>query len=255
LFWGSGVLKDGLIFFCTGLSLYFLDQLLTIGKKSFNLFASLLFLCLIFFVKVHVFFIFLPCYIAYGWSIQNNKQIMSKYLIVCGASIILLLLFPLLNPDINFLQYLANKQYEFIKLAHEAKAGSIINVNTLEPNITSVIKNSPVAFFNTLFRPHLLDSRSPLILLSALENTFIIVLTVFIFSSGIYNRRKISPMFYFSVFYVISSFILIGLIIPVMGAIVRYKVQALPYLFFILFFVVDREKVLKKFPFLNFLFK
>jgi hypothetical protein len=48
-------------------------------------------------------------------------------------------------------------------------------------------------------------------------------------------------------------FILTGLITPVMGAIVRYKVPALPFLMILLVMLIDKEKLIKKIPFLKFL--
>lgn len=47
-------------------------------------------------------------------------------------------------------------------------------------------------------------------------------------------------------------FILTGLITPVMGAIVRYKVPALPFLMILLIQLIDKEKMIQKFPFLKF---
>jgi hypothetical protein len=252
LFWGSGVLKDGLIFFCSGLALYFIGRAgSNENKKTLNLFLSIFFLLLLLFIKVHVFFIFLPCFIAYVWSMQNKKHIALKYIFTFLLFLAFLLSFHLFNENINFLQYLVSKQKEFIELAAEVKAGSIIHVNPLQPDIGSLIKNSPLAFFNTLFRPHFLDSRSPFILLSALENTFIIIFGILVLFSFRKEKIKFSPMFYFSVFYVIALFTLVGLITPVMGAMVRYKVQGIPFLFFIFLALTNKEKMINKFPFLN----
>ncbi|HKR07289.1 MAG TPA: hypothetical protein VJY62_21825 [Bacteroidia bacterium] len=252
IFWGSGVLKDGLILFCSGMTLYFMDKFCTgTNKKIPHFILSFCFLVLLLFVKVHVFFIFLPCYIAYALSIKNRKHVALKFIAVSVLFFIFLLSVPLFSRNINFLQYLAVKQKEFINLAEIVKAGSAIYIQPLEPTIWSLIKNSPVAFYNTMFRPNLLDSHSPFILLSALENIFIICFGIIALLSITKKKIKISPMFYFSVIYVVALFVLVGLITPVMGAIVRYKIQGLPFLFFIFLALMDKEKLLKRFPFLK----
>jgi hypothetical protein len=143
------------------------------------------------------------------------------------------------------------KQSEFISLAESVKAGSAIYIHPLQPTIWSLFKNSPVAFYNTMFRPNLLDSHSPFILLSALENIFIICFGTIALLSITKKKIKITPMFYFSVIYVVALFVLIGLITPVMGAIVRYKIQGIPFLFFIFITLMDKEKLVKKFSFLK----
>ncbi len=252
IFWGSGVLKDGLILFCSGMTLYFIDKFCTeTNKKITDLILSVCFIVLLLFVKVHVFFIFLPCYIAYALSIKNRKHVALKFTVVCILFFIFLLSVPLFSRNINFLQYLAVKQSEFIKLAEEVKAGSAFYIHPLQPTLWSLIKNSPLAFYNTMFRPSLLDSHSPFILLSALENVFIICFGILALISMSRKKIKSSPLFYFSLIYVIALFVLVGLITPVMGAIVRYKIQALPFLFFIFLALMNKEKLLKKFPFLK----
>ncbi|MEP7169737.1 MAG: hypothetical protein ABI855_10245 [Bacteroidota bacterium] len=252
VFWGSGVLKDGLILFCSGTALYFMDKFCTdLNKKIPDLVLSICFLILLLFVKVHVFFIFLPCYIAYALSVKNRKHVALKFIITSVLFFIFLLAVPLFSKNINFLQYLVAKQSEFISLAEAVKAGSVIYIHPLQPTILSLIKNSPLAFYNTMFRPNLLDSHSPFILLSAMENIFIICFGIITLLSITKKKIKITPMFYFSVIYVVALFILVGLITPVMGAIVRYKIQGLPFLFFIFLALIDKEKLLKRFPFLK----
>ncbi|QQR94329.1 MAG: hypothetical protein IPJ93_10715 [Bacteroidota bacterium] len=56
-------------------------------------------------------------------------------------------------------------------------------------------------------------------------------------------HKQAYPLFWVAVFYTLSLFELIGLVTPVMGAIVRYKIQALPFLFFLLIYLTDIEKL------------
>jgi len=250
VFWGSGVLKEGLIFFCFGMALYFMHRFFeTENKKAWNLFFVIIFSTMLLFVKVHVFFIFLPCYIAYGLSLKNRKHIALKFIITSVFFFLFLLASPLFSRNINFLQYLCMKQTEFIHLAESVKAGSLIYIPPLQPTIWSLLKNSPTAFYNSMFRPNLLDSHSPFILLASLENIFIICFGIISVISMSRKKINTSPLFFFSIIFVLALFTLIGLITPVMGAIVRYKVLGIPFLFFIFLSLIDREKLNKRFPF------
>lgn len=252
VFWSSGVLKDGFVFLCVGMALYFIKKAAAeTERKSFFILASIIFAAMLQFVKLHVFLIFFPCYVAYSINMLFNKKTILSFVIVFIAFIALLVSFHHFNEHINFLNYLVAKQKEFIYLAKEVKAGSLIAIKPLEPTLWSIVKNSPVAFINTLFRPHILESHSPFILLSALENIFIIAFIAVVLFAIRIKKIKTSPLFYFSLFYFVFLFTLIGLITPVMGAMVRYKIQALPFLFFILLKLIDREYLLIKFPFLK----
>ena len=56
-------------------------------------------------------------------------------------------------------------------------------------------------------------------------------------------------MILFCLSIVLLLFTLIGLITPIMGAIVRYKVPGLPFLLIFLLLLLDKEKLAGKFPF------
>jgi len=58
---------------------------------------------------------------------------------------------------------------------------------------------------------------------------------------------------FFCAGFVLILFILTGIATPVMGAIVRYKVPALPFLLIVFLLIIDKDKLLKKIAFLKFI--
>ena len=109
------------------------------------------------------------------------------------------------------------------------KTGSTIDIPILEPNAISVLKAVPMALVNATFRPYPWKIRSPFMALSGLENIMILVfmiLAVFKFQSQAIRH----PIFWVSVSFALIIIVLTGLVTPVVGAIVRYKVPALPFL-------------------------
>ncbi|HMT30702.1 MAG TPA: hypothetical protein PKD91_15620 [Bacteroidia bacterium] len=112
----------------------------------------------------------------------------------------------------------------------------------------SVINNAPHGFLVCLTRPFITDHGSFLITLSALENVAVLLLGIFAFSTMKTKSLQQKTLPWFGIFYTITLFVLIGLVTPVMGAIVRYKAQALPFLvtFFILLSGVSFKEMLTK---------
>ncbi|MFI5219084.1 MAG: hypothetical protein ACHQNT_06310 [Bacteroidia bacterium] len=256
LFWSSGVMKDGIIFFVVGFSLYFVHKYFSMTRrKIFHFLCFLTFSILLFFTKLYVFFLLVPCLIAFYFSYRNKAHTIKAFVIIFSVYIVLLLCAKYIFPEIDFLQMLAEKQKEFIQLANDQKAGSTIQINELQPNIWSLLKNIPQGIFNSFFRPHFFDSRSPLILLSAFENFFIVLMMILVLFSMNFRKIVANPLFWFSAFFVVSLFALIGMMTPVLGALVRYKIQALPFLFFIFFTLAEKEKLRKRFPFMKTIIK
>ena len=87
--------------------------------------------------------------------------------------------------------------------------------------------------------------------LSAFENIAVIAFIII----AIIFRKKMNLLqkntFYFSLFFAVGLFILIGLTTPVFGAIMRYKIPGLILLLIALLLVLDVQKIKHKHPFLK----
>lgn len=319
LFWGSGVLKEGLLFFGLGFLIYYshkiIDGELSLKNISWILFSIVLLALTKFYVAVAV----IPALVANYWLERTgNKFVLLKY--IASYIIIFAIGFSISHP----LEVLVQKQKDFINLAnggtylqrittektdtvyiasglHEqleidrktkeveitgkvdycrvwqngklgdevefvgaknfketqyrllldyGKTGSTIEIKKLEPTILSFLKATPKALYNTFFRPFFFESFSPFILMAGFENLFILLLTIvaILFADKKVFREK---MFWLCVFFTLVIFALTGLITPVIGAIVRYKIAALPLLLIALFMLIDKAKLTSKFSFLK----
>ncbi|MCX6271270.1 MAG: hypothetical protein NTU44_08655 [Bacteroidetes bacterium] len=79
-----------------------------------------------------------------------------------------------------------------------------------------------------------------MMVLPALEN---VLLLIFILLTVYFFRKPASkPLFWFMLFFFISVFTLTGLITPVMGAMVRYRTPALPFLFASILMLWDKDR-------------
>ncbi len=258
LFWGSGVLKEGLIFFALGLLIYYSDKLFSLKAIVICLATALL-------LAFSKFYVWLAIFPSIVLLICVNKTSSQK--VFLKFALILFLIGTIgLNIDSftniqNPLVTLSQKQYEFNQLAYGKltdsnhnpipAANSLIEINKLEPTFYSFLRNSPKALVNTILRPYIWELRSPMMLLAGLETLlilFIFFLTVF-FIKPFKEIKWGYVLFCFS--FVLIQFLIIGETTPILGAVARYKTIALPFLLIGLLFMLDKEKLFKKIPFLK----
>jgi hypothetical protein len=258
LFWGSGVLKEGMIFFALGLLIYYSNRLLSMKAFLICVVTTLL----LAFSKFYVWVAILPGIILLIWvSHSSVKRAFIKYLIIitCIAGIGLNIdsFTSIQNPLVT----LSQKQIEFDQLAAGKltdsnnepipPANSLIHINKLEPDLFSFIKNSPQALLNTTFRPYPWELNSPFMLLSGLETLFLIFIIIICLSFREPVKDIKWEYILFCLSFVIIQFLIIGETTPVLGAIARYKTIALPFLMIAFLFVYNKENFLKRVPLLK----
>jgi len=317
LFWGSGVLKEGLILFSLGMSIYYYFRIIS---EKFNIIHFILLLISLAFLsitKLYIVLIILPAMMAHLWiSKSKNKYSELKYLVVLISYFTAGLLIP--NYDFPFMlmekqrqavnmaqggSYLANHQINrfvyidpktenritpiadkpgyckinsgvsyvswdlqtFLDSTYiehssdtntywvfydQAAAGSYIKIPMLNGSFLSIVNNAPAAFSNIFFRPFLYEAKKPFMILAALENSFLVffaLICIFFCYRNIPNRH----LLYFCLTITIMLFVLVGVTTPILGAAVRYKIPALPFLAIGLLLILDKQKLLNKFPFLK----
>ena len=148
-----------------------------------------------------------------------------------------------LVPDLDFLRIIADKQKDFINLAKAFNVNSAIDMSYLEPNLWSFIKATPQALMNAFTRPWPTEIKGILFVPPLLENMFIIGILVL---SWFYGKRVGAREWKFVVFcltFSIILFLIIGLTTPIIGAIVRYKIPAIPFLMIAALMFFDSHKL------------
>jgi hypothetical protein len=147
------------------------------------------------------------------------------------------------NPGYADTLVASNNQniYQVLKVLEPT--GSAITLKRLMPNYISVIRLFPEAFINVCFRPFIGDVENAFSLLACIENILFILLVIIM----IYFYRKPSAtsqrIIIFSLLFVFTLYTLVGLTTPVLGAAVRYKVPALPFLLISIFLLSDYAKL------------
>lgn len=250
IFWTSGVLKESLVMFALGIFLYSYMRFYFNSAIWYHLFSFALGFIILMLLKFYLLIILLPAMIILLLTqriliLQKMKGL--TWILFSILFLLGLFMFKYINPRADALHALMNKREAFELLAHTMKAGSYFEVPQFN-DIVSLLKAAPVALMEVIVRPNIFKISSPLVFLSALENIYIWILIV---SALMFRKRNsvlIGQWNYFGLFVVIATFTLIGLTVPVEGAIVRYKSVVLPILMAILLCNIDYEKLFVRFP-------
>ena len=243
IFFSSAIHRDGLIYLSISMVIYHLFFMM---KNKYypwkKILITLFFTLLIVLLRNFVLIIMLPALLS--WLIAAKRP---KYslIIFSGVYFFLGILFfctTFLPHAYNLPAHVAGRQAAFIEIA---KGGvSSISINLLHPNFKSFLINIPQAINHSFMRPYLTEHVNFLYILSALEIFFYEVLFLFF----IFFRKKnmlIYPLIYFSIFFTITMFIVIGYTIPIIGAIVRYRSIYFPFVLIPVICYTDWSKIKK----------
>jgi hypothetical protein len=132
-------------------------------------------------------------------------------------------------------------KYTILKLLQPT--GSAITLKRLMPKFRSVIQLFPEAFVNVSFRPFINDIENLFSLLAAIENIILICLILTLIFYFKKPNNEAQELIIFSLLFVFTLYTLVGLTTPVLGAAVRYKVPATPFLLISLFLLFDHQKL------------
>ena len=245
VFWSAGILKESILIFALGSFTWNVYKLIS-GSHKISTYLWILFLIpILFIMKFYVFVALIPAILAW-WISQKTKRTISIHLVTIVACLLVALGIGTIFPTYNFLVIMAAKQGDFINLANFLNVNSSIYMDYLEPNLWSFIKASPKAFINTLTRPWPTELKGILFYPPLFENLFII----FILFIGWFYRKKVNPQQWkfiiFCLTFSILLFVIIGLTTPIIGAIVRYKIPAIPFLIFVALLFLDDSKLPQK---------
>lgn len=131
--------------------------------------------------------------------------------------------------------------YNIIKVLQPT--GSAISLKRLMPNYGSIVKLFPEAFVNVFFRPFIFDIENIFSFLACMENIVLIALFILMIKHYKKPERANQSIIIFSLLFVFTLYTLVGLTTPVLGAAVRYKVPALPFLLISLFLLCDCNRI------------
>lgn len=261
-FWGSGIFKDTLTLAALGWITYSIYESLFERKHAVRNIVIILFsFWIIYSIKKYILLSFLPALILWLFS-SNAYRIRSQ----AGRVII----FPIVIVLVAFLTYFSidrvtidDPRYKISNLAATAKItaydirfgwgartgeGSGYNLGELDGTWTSLIKLAPQAINVALFRPYLWEVKNPLMLLSAIENFILLLLTLNILiriRSRLFKFILRPEVLFCLSFALIFSFA-VGVSSYNFGTLSRYKIPMMPFysLVLVMLYSIRKENLI-----------
>lgn len=231
IFWSSGVLKEAPLILALGLLFYSFCQMLFDRFRIGLLFMGILSLLLLVFLKEYVLIslitslLFLLVARFMGWN-----RVWISFLVVHLLAGIVAMNARIFYPPGDLLYILQKKQTDFYNVASEKEAGSLIEIPPVgEP--LDFVAQAPGALYRSYLRPDVRELDSVFHVASWLESLLLIAVFVFV----VFTFRMPPPRTLAIALGCVGFAVILGLIIgntvPVLGAVVRYKMPALPFLF------------------------
>ncbi len=244
LFWGSGVLKDTYTLMAASWFTYSFYRVFVVPKKvTINVIMMIFMAYLLIKIKPYIFIALMPG--ALLWlSVERVKRINNWLLKILAGPFLIIFLsvmgYFLLNTlSSGFGQYsstqgiLQKAQNTQVDLKQGYYGGNSFDIGDFDASITGALEKLPAAIVAGLFRPFLWESKNFVMVIAALENSVLMFLSLFLlFKLGIYRFYKViakEPILFFSIIFSLFFAFSIGLTTSNFGAMVRYKIPAIPF--------------------------
>lgn len=241
IFWGSGLLKEALVFFLLGFWAYGLMQ----WKGWRGVLIAVICALALWFVRPPFVMALMPAigafYLVHIITKEaKDKTVLNRWLEL-GLLVVLALGLVVLSGA-NICESLINKRNEFVQLGLQENPGSYFDTRLISSS-GGLLQLTPSAFVHAAFGPFLTGISNKAELLFALETAllwlFLMLALVTCFAKPPANKLlMIVPLLVGS----LTFYLIIGLTVPIMGAIVHYRVLATPFLMIALFGVVNLHK-------------
>ena len=238
LFWTSGILKETHTILFLGLFFLVLSKLIETRKINYVILLVLLSILLLL-VRTYLAVIVIGLSSIF-FAFETFKIRKPLYFIFSIALSLVSGFFLLRSLQIDLFTVLQEKQIDFIYIGENAN--SFFRINELKQEI-DIVRFFPIAIINVFIQPQLITFKSWLFIFPLIEN--IDVLFFCFLAVRYYKKPSEKALLFLSLsilFYLLSSW-LIGLTVPVQGAIARYKAISQPFLLLFIFSFIDWGKI------------
>lgn len=256
-FWGSGLMKDPI---CIGALGWLFWGFYKAFIEKRGIILSLLIVILAAYVikitKSYILLSFLPP--ALFWIFNENSQkiknkflrwIIKPVLLTTGVAMSIWGISFASNDsriNINTIPEIARINADYLYGVSVQQGGSAYKIGELDGTYSSMIKVAPKAINVSLFRPYIWEVRNPVMLLSAIEASIFIYMTIFLFMRiGFLKSLRLigsKPILTFCFIFSIVFAFGVGINSNNFGSLVRYKIPLIPFYTAALFIMYNYYK-------------
>lgn len=245
IFWGSGLFKDSITIGALGYFTYASISIFILRKITIlNFIALIISLFLLYKIKLYIPVCFVPAFFLYLFNAYKSK-IKNKFFRYSTTPIILtisiLFSFQIVQRlgQVNQ-KYSIENALNTIEQTQQwhtniSESGRTYSLGAYEKSYIGILSKIPESVGTSLFKPYLWEARSPLLLLAAIENTFLLYFFIKLIASfrfrrifGLFSEK---PILWLCFIFTINLGFIIGFTTYNYGALVRYKIPLLPFYF------------------------
>lgn len=240
IFWGSGILKDSislcaLLFFFHYFENFFWQKKRSLWRIFLIIFTAYIALN----VKPYIILSFLPA-LAVCIYLNASRKMESKTLRLIVTPLMLATTFVMAYLIVGYVSAQSEKyaldqiedRTKSFQWWHQQTGGSVYTLGEISYTPVGIAAKVPAALNVTLFRPYLWEVRTPIMLLTSLESTFLFLL--FGYLLWCYRFRILRPIFQspliaLAFVYVVIFGFAVGFTSYNFGALARYKIPCMPF--------------------------
>jgi hypothetical protein len=236
VFWSSVLAKEALVLGFFGILALAIFDALSGRRRVRGIIGAVLGAVGIAMLKPYVLFPFVVALAGWFYSVRRatGRRMSLPYLVAAGLLGVLgLAVMSRLFPEFGVGQ-LAQTAALQQRFGTEAEGGSFVEMgNPDAQSLGDQLPYLPLALLNSLFRPFLFEARSPPMLAASLETTALVVLVLLLIRRFKWRRVRDavmdSPILVFSMVFVLSFGLAVGLACTNLGTLSRYRMPMMPF--------------------------
>ena len=240
IFWGSGLLKEQFALVLIGFFFYIL-----FANPKYSL--SIRILLAIFFLAMSVLLkpmialgMLLTSMVAFVFSLKLGKRAS----VLSGIALVFVIFILSQAMGDSVCRVFLEKRNEFIELGISENAGSSFEISFVNTDCNTLFPLVWPGLINSIFRPFIWEGGNLFELAIGIENT--IILSVWLICMIIYFRlpsRSQLPVTLACLSFALTTHLIIGITVPITGAIVHYRIIATIFLLAGGCFFIDYPKL------------
>jgi hypothetical protein len=256
VFWGSGILKDTYTFSAVcWMTVAVYGLLIKREKIIFNVICLIVSAWILIAIKPYIFVAMLPG--SFIWVVFNKIQSVENVILRLLIAPIMLMvgavgvgfIFSQASSSLGAYGSVDTMLEKAVVTQNDLKqeyyGGQTFDIGEFDATIGGVLSKAPIAIYSGLFRPMPWEAGSIFMVITALENSLILLFFLFMLvkiGPLRYIRGTLSePMSMFAFVFAIFFAFAVGLTTANFGSLVRYKIPAIPFFLASIYIARDRR--------------
>ena len=218
VFWTSGIHKDGLSLLGIGILFYSLKK-----QDEFSFYKIVLALfsiILLYIVRSYILLILIPLIAVYVIFSNKKKNLLLYYAITFSGFLFIVIL---VSSDVGGVSPLDKIVWWKNAFGALSQSENSISLPDIQPKIFSFIQLIPHALVHSFLQPFFWNAKNGYQIFVGLQDWILFFSLQILIIYSVIKQKVLPHLFYLSVGYTVSVYVLLGMIVPNLGALSRYK--------------------------------